>query len=304
MIANVVLLAGMSLAWAFGYLFVSDADGRQVPPITASAVMALVAALVLVTAVVAMRRPLIGTVRKRTWVPLIMGLAGVALPNLSVVFAEQSVEAGLAAVIGTTVPILTLLLTTFVTRQLAYSSWHILGVAVAVAGLIVFVGWNALISNKAQLTDMLVMMAGGLVFALNGIFVSYEAKNADEYALAAWTMVFAAMMLTAAAFVFEAPLATLKPDDLAPLVAEGAIGMAFAYLGYFALVARSGPYFASLYAFLVPPFGVLAAALVFGEALTSRRLLGVSIVLLGLVLMQLSGRWAAPAAEQKAAVAG
>jgi drug/metabolite transporter (DMT)-like permease len=284
MIANIALLAGISAAWAAGYLFVSDAD-HEVPPLTATATMALVAAIVLLVAVAAMRRPLAATLRRRAWVPMVMAFTAIVLPNLSVVLAERSIEANLAAVLGTTVPILTLVLTTFVTRQTPYSSWRLLGIGVALAGLVVFVGGHDLVSNDVEVLGMLTMMAGGLVFAVNGIFVSYQGRDLDEYALTTWTMIFGAGVLTAMALAFEAPLQDLQAADIWPLAAEGTIGMAVAYLGYFVLVARGGAYLASLYAFLVPPIGVIAAALAFGEPLTLRHVAGLVVVLAGLALM-------------------
>jgi drug/metabolite transporter (DMT)-like permease len=283
-IANIALLVGISAAWAAGYLFISDSDS-EVPPITATAVMALVAAAVMIAAVAAMRRPLLATVRSRAWVPMTMGFTAIALPNLSVVLAEETVHANLAALLGTTVPILTLLITTFVTRQSAYSGWRIAGVAVALVGLVVFVGAYNLADNASQVAGMMTMMGGGLIFALNGIFVARESLDSDEYALATWTMIFGAGVLVALAFAFEAPFAALRTAHFWPLAAEGTIGMGLAYLGYYALVARSGAYFASLYAFLVPPLGVIAAAIAFREPLTSRHVAGLAIVLAGLALM-------------------
>jgi drug/metabolite transporter (DMT)-like permease len=201
------------------------------------------------------------------------------------VLAEEKVQADLAALLGTTVPILTLLITTFVTRQSAYSGWRIAGTVVALAGLVVFVGADNLADNATQVTGMITMMAGGLIFAVNGIFVARASRDSDEYALATWTMIFGAGVLVALAFAFEAPFASLRPDHFWPLAAEGTIGMGLAYLGYYALVARSGADFASLYAFLVPPLGVIAAAVAFREPLTLRHFAGLAIVLAGLALM-------------------
>jgi drug/metabolite transporter (DMT)-like permease len=283
-LANLVLLVAVSLAWACGYVFVAAAD-RQTPPVTATAVTALIAAVVMIGAVVAMRRPMMDQLRYRAWVPIAMGFTAVALPRLSVVVAERSVAAGLASVLGTTVPILTLLLTTFVTKQTSYSSLRIVGAAVATAGLVVFVGLRGILSQESELLGIAIMVSGGVIFTANGIFVSYQSKDLDEAVLSAWTMLFGAIALTAMAFVVEEPLQALRAHDLWSLIGEGTIGMGFAYLGYYMLVARSGAYFASIYAFLVPPFGVVASFIAFGEPLTLRHLAGVVVVLLGLALM-------------------
>jgi drug/metabolite transporter (DMT)-like permease len=70
-----------------------------------------------------------------------------------------------------------------------------------------------------------------------------------------------------------------------PLIAEGVLGMGLAYFGYFILVARAGPGFASLYAFLVPVLGVLASAVAFGEPVTPEHAAGLATVLVGLLVL-------------------
>jgi drug/metabolite transporter (DMT)-like permease len=290
MAANLLLLLAVSLAWAAGYLFVGAVD-HGAPPITATAAMCLLAAAAMLPAVAfAPGRRLLQPLRRRPWVPVVMGLTAVALPNLAVVAAERSVTPAQAAVLGTTVPIATLLLGALLgsraARPTRLTPLRVLGVAVALAGMVIFVGWNELAANVAEIEAILIMVAGGVVFALNGIFVGRQAEDLDSAALGAWTMAFAAPALVAAAFWLEEPgaLEWTRPVIRA-LVAEGLVGLAFAYLVYYLLVARAGAWFASLYAFLVPPLGVLLALAVRGEPLTPGHAAGVAVVLTGLFLL-------------------
>jgi drug/metabolite transporter (DMT)-like permease len=285
MLINTILLVAVSLAWSVGYLFIRDAQG-VLPPITGTAIMAGVASVVMVATVLLLRRPLLQPLRQRAWLPLVMGFTAIAIPNFATVKAEETVEADLAAVLGTTVPILTFLITVFITRQTAYSPVRILGVAVAVAGLVVFVGWDDLDLGGREVGGMLIMMSGGLVFAINGIVLGKQTKDIDEYALAAWTMVFGTIALTTTSLAIHGLPPRPGSDVLWSLVGEGIIGMGLAYLGYFVLVARAGAYFGSLYAFLVPPFGVIAATLAFGGRLTAAHVVGVAIILAGLAMMR------------------
>ncbi|HMB55154.1 MAG TPA: DMT family transporter, partial [Thermoanaerobaculia bacterium] len=265
MAVNALLLVAVSLAWAAGYLFVGAAD-HGLPPLTATAAMSFVAAALMLPGTALLRRPLLQPLRRRPWVPLVMALTAVALPNLAVVVAERSIDADLAAILGTTVPVATLLLTVFLTRETRPTAAGLLGVAVALAGMVIFVGWRDLLSGDAELVGILVMMAGGVVFAFNGVLVGRETADLDGTALATWTMVFSVPVLVVLAWWFERPTADeLSRVVVESLVAEGVLGLAFAYLAYYALVARAGAWFASLYAFLVPPLGVALVALVGGE---------------------------------------
>ena len=65
----------------------------------------------------------------------------------------------------------------------------------------------------------------------------------------------------------------------------GIVGMGLAYLGYYLLVARAGAGFAALYAFLVPPLGVLVAVLFDDHQVGAQQLLGLALLLAGLFLM-------------------
>ena len=284
--SDLALLLAVSAAWAAGYLFIGEAS-RQVPPIIATAFMTLVAAVVMLPLVrFGMGRDLLQPLR-RLWVPLVMALSAIALPNLAVVVAEESIPPELGAVLGTAVPIFTLLLTTFVTRETPLSLPRMLGAAIALAGLVVFVGPGEILGNETELGGIAIMLSGGLVFALNGIFVDRQTADLDDAALAAWTIAFGALALTAAAFAAENPLhVAWTPEAAGSLVAEGVLGMGLAYLGYYVLVARAGAWFASLYAFLVPPLGVLAGILFLGESLTLAHGLGLTIVLGGLWLLR------------------
>lgn len=286
MLINALLLFGVSLAWASGYLFIGEA-AHDAPPITATAVMTWIAAVLMVPGVhFGLRRDLLQPLRRRAWVPAVMGLTALALPNLATVVGERTIHPDLASVLGTTVPIATLLLTTFVLRQQRFSWVRLAGAGLGVAGLVLFVGAEDLLANPSALHGILIQMTGGLVFALNGLFVARQTADLDAPSLAAWTMVAGAVALTAAAFLFEDPLAVdLGPRFVAALLGEGVLGMALAYLGYYALVARAGASFASYYAFLVPPLGVVAAAVALGEGVTPRHAAGVAVVLVGLALL-------------------
>ena len=286
MLKSALLLLGISLSWASGYLFIDAAD-HGLPPITGTAAMCAVAALVLLPGVAfGLRRPLLQPLQKRAWVPLTMGLTAVAWPNLSVVIAEQHVEPELAALVGTTVPIMTFLLTVFATRQTAYSHLRLLGVVVALSGMVIFVGWEDLVTDSSKSHAILMMMSGGLVFALNGILASYCARDLDECALAAWVVVFGAVILGLTAFAFERHQVSVPPVGVVGAVlTEGVLGMGLAMLGYYVLLSRAGAYFTSFYAYLVPLLGVLISTVVLGERMTTQHLGGLGVVLIGLWML-------------------
>lgn len=281
----------VSLAWASDYLFIGWAD-QELPPITISASMSLVAAATLFLFVrLLLRRPLLTVLRQAPLAPLILGATAVAWPRLSVVYAEEAITADMAAVTGTTVPILTVLVTVFVTRQAAFSALRMAGVVVALGGLLVFVlvhpGGD---QGQTTLQGMLVMMSGGITFVFAGIYTSTKAADLDKAALTVWVMAAGAVMLAVPALILEVGSLAMPSDAaLGSIAASGFVSMALAYLGYFLLVERAGPTFAALYAYLVPPLGVLIGMVVLDAPLTMEHLGGLALVLLGLWMITRRG---------------
>jgi drug/metabolite transporter (DMT)-like permease len=290
---NTAILLAISIAWASEYLFIGKAD-TALPPITVSAATTAIAAVVLIVVVRGfLGRQLLPFIREHRQVPLIMAVTAIALPKLSVVIAEDRITSDLASLVGTTVPILTLAIGIFVTRQTRLSPYHVIGTLIALSGLLVFVDIGNLVTAETELAGALIMMLGGVSFAINGVYGGLKARTLDPYVLTTWVLIFGAIGLSVAAFLLERDQVTMPNTEvMISLAGSGALSTGLAYIGYYALLARSGAAFASLYAYLVPPFGVVSAVLVLGHPLTAQHVIGVLLTLVGL--------WALTGPERRA----
>ncbi|MBT3808216.1 MAG: DMT family transporter [Rhodospirillaceae bacterium] len=286
MFANIALLLALSLTWASGYVLIARVD-RVLSPITATAALLIIATLCLFIGVrIILRRPLMATLRQNPWPPIIMAATAVGLPQLSTVVAEDMITPDLATVIGTTVPILTFLVAMCVLKTVPMRLSSLVGVAIAVAGMIVFANPAKLLSQHAELQGIAIMVAGGIVFVVNGLYAANRTDKLDQYALTVWIMAFAAVGLTVVALSVEGVPKTFPTGKaLVTIAAGGAIPIGLAYLLYYRLLAKAGASFTSLYAFLVPPLGIACTALFADGTLDLRHLVGVAIVLAGLWLV-------------------
>lgn len=290
MFANIALLLALSLTWASGYILIARVD-RVLSPVTASAALIIIATLCLFIGVrIVLRRPLMATLRQNPWAPIVMAATAVGLPQLSTVAAENMITPDLATVIGTTVPILTFLVAMFVLKTVPKRLSSLAGVAIAVAGMIVFADPAKILAQHAELQGIAIMMAGGIIFVANGLYAAHRTDKLDQYALTVWIMAFAAVGLTLAALIVEGVPKTLPSGkSLITIAAGGAIPIGLAYLLYYRLLAKAGASFTSLYAFLVPPLGIACTALFADGTLDLRHLGGVAIVLAGLWLVMRPG---------------
>jgi drug/metabolite transporter (DMT)-like permease len=285
MLTNIAILLALSLAWASNYLFISEAD-RGLPPFTATAAIVLTAGLFLLIGVrLSFRRPLWPTLRAHPIVPLVMAVTALGIPQLSSVIAENTISPDLASVIGTAVPILTFLVGALVLKTTPARPLNFLGVAIAVAGIVIFAGPEALLSQSAEVAGIAIMLSGGVVFVANGLYAAQRTADMDQYVLTVWIVVFAAIGLSVAALIVEGvPDGLPARAELEAIALSGFAGTGAAYLLYYLLLARAGAAFTSLYAFLVPPLGLFLTVLFMDAELTGNHIAGVAIVLVGLWL--------------------
>ncbi|SME94367.1 Permease of the drug/metabolite transporter (DMT) superfamily [Tistlia consotensis] len=300
MAVNVLFLLVLSVCWSVGYLFIADSD-HGLPPLAGTAVMCSLAAVFLLAAVAALRRPLLATLRQRPLALAAMGLSAIALPQLSDVYGQTEMGPDVAALVGTVVPVFTFLLTAFVLRSRPYSNRRGLGVATALGGLAIFLLWDGVDGALSSVRGAMIMASGGLVFAINGVVTERITRTLDPLAVGAWAVAFGALWMIALALGIEGPPESL-PSQLALLgaVGDGLVSIGFAFLLYYLLLGRAGADFAALYAYIVPMLGVLLAVVAGDKAPSAGHLLGLAVVMLGVWLL-VGGR--RPTPQRRAAAA-
>jgi len=199
--------------------------------------------------------------------------------------AMQWIEASLAAIIASTMPLLVAVAGWLVFRD----RLPLLGVAGLIAGMIgVMLIMGGRLQGGVDLT--------GLVFCILGVISLSVATLALRGATSGGNllMVVGLQMLVGSAALW--PVALWVEDQT--VIWHWHLGIAFAYtvfvpglaatLIWFMLVGRIGAVRAATYHFLNPFFGVAIAAMLLGERLSVIDVLGVVIVAAGILAVQLS----------------
>ena len=202
--------------------------------------------------------------------------------------AMQSVEASLAAIIASSLPLL-----------VALSSWLIFGERLrplAVGGLMAGFAGVALImgtrlGDGGDLVGIALCVAGVVALTVATLAVRGASAGGDNLLMiVGLQMMVGAALLAVPALVFEGAPTGLQVDW------SWQLGLAFAYTVlvpglaatwvWFALVRRIGAVRAATYHFLNPFFGVAVAALILSEALGLFDLIGVAIIMGAILAVQ------------------
>ena len=199
--------------------------------------------------------------------------------------AMQTVQASLAAIIASTMPLLVGLATwLFLGEKLKP-----LGIAGLIAGVIgVAIIMGARISGGVDLTGLLLCGVGVVALSAATLLVRGATSGGNFLMVVGLQMLVGCVALSIATLLFEKPhISPSWPLALAFLYTCLVPGL-LATVVWFWLVNRIGATRAATFHFLNPFFGVAIAWLLLGEPLGVQDIIGVAVIALGILAVQVS----------------
>jgi probable blue pigment (indigoidine) exporter len=199
--------------------------------------------------------------------------------------AMQTVQASLAAIIASTMPLLVGLATwLFLGEKLKP-----LGIAGLIAGVIgVAIIMGARISGGVDLTGLLLCGVGVVALSAATLLVRGATSGGNFLMVVGLQMLVGCVALSIATLLFETPhISPSWPLALAFLYTCLVPGL-LATVVWFWLVNRIGATRAATFHFLNPFFGVAIAWLLLGEPLGVQDIIGVAVIALGILAVQVS----------------
>lgn len=277
---DLAALVVLGAVWGASFLFIRVA-APALGPFPLMGTRVTVAALALAPFLFVLGR--YPEVRKRWKQFLFVGTLNAAMPFSLIAFAETEITASLAAILNSTTVLFSVLVGAWLGEAL--TARRIAGVILGIFGVAVLVGLDPMPLNGAVLVAVGAMLTGSLCYALGGNYVKKAFEGVRPLTMAFGQQAGAAVVLLPLA------AATLPSAEAASVpVALSALGLAlvstaFAYLLFFALIARVGATSTLTVTFLSPGFGVLFGVLLLGEPFGVGTLLGLGIVLSAVALV-------------------
>ena len=144
------------------------------------------------------------------------------------------------------------------------------------------------ITDKLDLSrgDALVCMCA-FVFSFHIIFCDHYVKRADPIGMSAVQFVTATVISVIAAFIFEKPGAEKLISALVPIIYCGLVSGGIGYTLQIVAQKFTDPAVASLLLSMESVFAAIAGALILGERMSVRELLGCVIMLAAVILVQI-----------------
>ncbi|MBO1038748.1 DMT family transporter [Brucella pituitosa] len=286
---NIVVELGLLLLlaalWGASYSFIKIGV-TTIPPVTLIAARTLIAGLILI--VIIRLRGLRLPTDVLTWKRfLFQACLNSVVPFTAIAWAEQTTEAGLAAILNSTTPIFTFLITLLITRHEAVTNRRLFGVAAGLAGTCLIIGVQALTGLGNELWAQLAIIAATICYAGAAIF-GRNFKSLDPMLPAAGSLFSGAIILIPLSLLIDQPW-TLTPsaNSVFALLGLAVFSTAAAFTIYFRLIHTLGSVGTTAQAYLRVPIGVGIGAIFLGERLTSTAWLGLAFVIIGVIAMTL-----------------
>lgn len=221
--------------------------------------------------------------RKQWFATILFGICQNALYLGLNFVAMQTVEASVAAIIASLMPLLVALLAWPLLGE-RLSGVGLLGILIGIAGVMLIMGGR--ISAGIDLFGVMLCGIGVLALTLATLALRGATSGGNYMMIVGLQMLIGAAVLLPAAMLLEEFHIALSPRWIAAFSYTILFPGLIATLVWVLLLNRIGPIRAATFHFLNPVFGVAIAALLLGESLSLRDALGVLIVTLGILMVQ------------------
>ena len=274
---HIMMAIAIPLIWGTGFVVAKGAIS-EFPPILLMAFRFLVTSLVLVWFV----KPPIGQLRALFLIAIVA-----AAIQYSLTFSGlKGLDAGFAAlIVQLEVPFLVILGAILLGERPSQRKW--LGIIIAFVGVGLLVGKVEF--NNAWGSVILVIL-GALTWAIGQIFVR-KLKNIDGLTITAWTAVFATPQLFIMSLIFESDHVNLiLSADLSIWWAVLYLGLIMTALGYYfwnTLIRTYEIEKVAPFLLLLPVFSLLGGVIFLEELVSTVKILGGLIVILGVAFVSL-----------------
>ncbi len=217
-----------------------------------------------------------------------IGIINLVIPFFLIAYGVQKVQSNLAAILMSTTPIsATVLAHLFIDKE-KINLVKILGIILGFLGIVYLFSENLLI-NDENLFSALMILVGSTFYVIGGILTLKISHKKNENVTAS-ILIWGTIFVCPISLIIEQPW-NLNPslESTLSLIYLGVFPTGIAWLLRFMILKRNGLVFQSQVAYLIPIFGVILGYLFLNELVTSKILISLFVVILGIYFVKKSG---------------
>ena len=217
---------------------------------------------------------------------LLMGALNNAIPFSLIVWGQNHIDSGLAAILNASTALFGVLVAAAVFADERLTRRRLAGVLIGFAGVVLAIGPSALTGFSLTSAGQWAVIGASVSYGFAGAYARKAIAGLAPEVAAAGMLSGGVVWLFPAMLVFEgAPALSYAPSVWAALAWLALGCSALAYLIYYRILALAGAGNLSLVTLLIPPVAIIAGGVVYGERLGGLALTGFAVLAAGLWLL-------------------
>ena len=291
-IVSYILLFSLAIIWGVNFLFIKIAV-TDVGPITNVFCRQLMASVILY---ICMRLTGNRIILTRTYLVFYVsiGALGSAIPFYLISDAERIIDAGIAGVLMSPMPLITLALSALILKDQNINLIKVLSFILAALGLVVLFGFENLSklggSNRVEFFSQIFVLLAAICYGVNSI-VSKLVPKINFISLATGTTIASTIIISPFAFFYEPFwLESFTSPSITAIIIQGLFATAIANLLFFKIIELQGPVFLSLINFMIPLIAYFSGVLFLNEIIRVNVLVSLAMILFALYLNHMSSK--------------
>ena len=216
-----------------------------------------------------------------------IGTINLVIPFFLIAYGVQKVQSNLAAILMASTPLSAAVLAHFFTKKEKINFTKIIGILVGFFGIVFLFSDNILINNQNFFYALMILF-GSTFYVVGGLLTLKISKKKNENVTAS-ILIWGAIVILPITIFIEQPW-NLNPrlDSTISLIYLGIFPTGIAWLLRFRILKKNGLVFQAQVAYLIPIFGVVLGYIFLSEIITTKALIALIAVIIGIYFVKQS----------------
>ena len=224
---------------------------------------------------------------------IVIGVIGNFIPFYLISWAEQHIPSSTAGMLMAVGPIITLIMSHFLTKNEKFSLMKLVSITIGLIGVIFIFNLSSfnglMINNTLDIFAKLLVIVAAFGYMFSNIIAYEKLNNIDSFSITTFATTFGALF-SIPFFIFDLSINSsnfiVNYNSLYALIYLGIFPTAIAFQFRYYITKTSGPVFLSYVAYLIPAFAVIWGYILLSEKIGFNSFIGILLILLGVFLGQ------------------
>ena len=219
-----------------------------------------------------------------------IGVINLVIPFFLIAYGVQKVQSNLAAILMASTPLTAAGLAHFFTKNEKINFIKSIGVLIGFSGIVFLFSDNILI-NENNIFSAFLILFGSCFYVVGGL-LTLKISNKENENVTASILIWGSLILFPISIFVDKSWNLIFPTFTPSLVSSlsllylGIFSTGIAWMLRFYILKHNGLVFQAQVAYLIPIFGVILGFLILNEAITSKVIISVIAVIIGIYIVK------------------